>query len=53
MHPCQKIGAGACSRLGGQTWQLPRGMSVSGLDNIVAIINSNYENGAIDNGYLH
>ena len=36
----------------GQTWQLPQGMSVSGLDNIVAIINSNYENGAIDNGYL-
>jgi hypothetical protein len=39
--------------LGGQTWQLPRGMSVSNLDSIVANINSNYENGAIDNGYLH
>ena len=38
--------------LGGQTWQLPRGMSVSGLDAIVGNINSNYENGAIDNGYL-
>ena len=39
--------------LGGQTWQLPRGMSVSGLDAIVANINSDYENGAIDNSYLH
>jgi hypothetical protein len=38
--------------LGGQTWQLPRGMGVSDLDAIVANINSNYENGAIDNGYL-
>jgi len=38
--------------LGGNTGALPRGMSVAGLDGIVANINSNYENGAIDNGYL-
>jgi len=38
--------------LGGQTWQLPWGMRVSDLDTVVANINSNYENGAIDNDYL-
>jgi hypothetical protein len=39
--------------LGGQTWQLPHGMAVADLDAAVANINSNYENGAIDNGFLH
>ncbi len=38
--------------LGGQWWSLPSGMQVSDLDNAVATINSNYENGAINNGYL-
>jgi len=38
--------------LSGQWWDLPWGMQVSDLDNVVSTINSNYENGAINNGYL-
>jgi hypothetical protein len=38
--------------LSGQWWYLPWNMQVSDLDNVVESINSNYENGAISNGYL-
>jgi len=39
--------------LGGNTAALPSGLTVSGLNDIVTAINQNYDNGTIDNHYLH
>ena len=39
--------------LGGNTWALPHGMSVSDLNNVVDSINSSLDGGTTDTGYLN
>jgi uncharacterized repeat protein (TIGR01451 family) len=43
----------ANSVLGGNTGALPSGLTVAGLTNILDLINSNFDNGTTNNGYLY
>ena len=38
--------------LGGQTWDLPSGLTVSGLNDIVDALNNNFDGGTTNNGYV-